>query len=246
MTDYLVFRLFGALSSWGDVAVGEFRPSAERPTRSAVLGLVAAALGIRRHEEERLVALSAPLGMAVLVGSVGRPLADYHTVQVPPSGSSKNASRYSTRREELTGRHRSELRTILSKREYRMDALADIALWSRAKEPPFPLAKIAQALEVPALVPYLGRKACPLALPMQPRIVAASSLVEAFGAARFDTPDGLATLPGPGRRSLFWDEDGIAGVPPERTEVRRDSPVSRRRWQFALRREHHATFEEGR
>jgi len=246
VTDYLVFRLFGALSSWGDVAVGEFRPSAERPTRSAVLGLVAAALGIRRNEEERQLALSASLGLGVLVCSAGRPLADYHTVQVPPSGSSRNATRYATRHEELASRHRSELRTVLSKREYRMDALADIALWSRAPEPPFPLATIAQALEVPALVPYLGRKACPLALPMQPRIVVASSLVEAFAAAGFATPDGLVTLPGQGRRSLFWDEDGDAGVPPERTEVRRDSPVSRRRWQFAVRREHQATLEEGR
>ncbi|MHB1047201.1 MAG: type I-E CRISPR-associated protein Cas5/CasD [Thermoanaerobaculia bacterium] len=246
MTDYLVFRLFGPLSSWGDIAVGEVRPSADRPTRSAILGLVAAALGFRRDEEDRHVALGSSLGIGVLVTSVGKPLADYHTVQVPPSGAAKHPRRYATRREELTSRHRSELRTILSRREYRMDSLADVAAWSRNPEPPFALKTIGEALERPTFVPYLGRKSCPLALPMQPRIVAASSLAEAFAAARFDTPSGVPIHEPCGRRTLYWDEGGEAGVPVERTETRRDSPVSRRRWQFAVRREHHATLEEGR
>ena len=246
MTEYLVFRLYGAFSSWGDVAVGEVRPSADRPTRSAILGLVAAALGIRRDEEDRHMGLSGSLGLGVLVTSVGRPLTDYHTVQVPPSGSSKRPKKYATRSEELTGRHRSELRTILSRREYRMDSLADVAAWSRVPDPHFALGSIANALGRPALVPYLGRKSCPLALPMQPRVVSASSLVEAFAAARFASPAGFAPHPPGGRRTLYWDEGGEPGVPIERTEIRRDSPVSRRRWQFEVRREHHATLEEGR
>ncbi len=245
MTDFLVFRLYGALSSWGDVAVGEVRPSADRPTRSAILGLVAAALGIRRDEEDRHVVLGSSLGIGVLVTSVGKPLVDYHTVQVPRSGSSKRPRRYATRQEELTGRHRSELRTILSQREYRMDSLADVATWLRLPDPPFALKSIREALERPTFVPYLGRKSCPLALPMQPQIVSAASLIEAFAASRFERPAGVAPHPPGGRRTLYWDEGGEPGVPVERTETRRDSPVSRRRWQFEVRHEHHATLEEG-
>ena len=246
MTDYLVFRLYGALSSWGDVAVGEVRPSADRPSRSAILGLVAAALGIRRDEEGRHVVLGNSLGIGVLVTSVGKPLADYHTVQVPPSGSSKRPRRYATRREELAGRHRSELRTILSRREYRMDSLAAVAAWMRVPDSPFPLGCIANALDRPTFVPYLGRKSCPLALPMQPQVVSASSLVRAFAAARLDSPGGVTPQAASGRRMLYWEDGCEPGVPAERTEFRRDSPVSRRRWQFEVRREHHATLEEGR
>jgi len=48
--DYLVFQLYGPLASWGDIAVGETRPSALTPSRSAILGLLAAALGLKRPD----------------------------------------------------------------------------------------------------------------------------------------------------------------------------------------------------
>ena len=84
MQSYLSFQLYGPLASWGEQAVGESRHSATHPTRSAVLGLLAAAVGIRRDEEQRLQALfkSVKLGIKVLNGGVV--LKDYHTVQVPP------------------------------------------------------------------------------------------------------------------------------------------------------------------
>ena len=46
MTDYLLLRLYGPLASWGEIAVGESRHSAVQPSRSALLGLLGAALGI--------------------------------------------------------------------------------------------------------------------------------------------------------------------------------------------------------
>jgi CRISPR system Cascade subunit CasD len=54
MSQYLVFQLHGPMASWGVDAPGEVRHSHELPSRSALLGLLAAALGIRREEEQRL------------------------------------------------------------------------------------------------------------------------------------------------------------------------------------------------
>ena len=50
MPEYLVFQLYGPFMSWGDIAVGEMRPSAMMPAKSAILGLLAAAVGIKRPE----------------------------------------------------------------------------------------------------------------------------------------------------------------------------------------------------
>ena len=38
MKDYLVFRLYGPMASWGQAAVGGDRPTDIQPSRSAVLG----------------------------------------------------------------------------------------------------------------------------------------------------------------------------------------------------------------
>ncbi|PAP57596.1 type I-E CRISPR-associated protein Cas5/CasD, partial [Salmonella enterica subsp. enterica serovar Braenderup] len=53
MSQYLVFQLHGPMASWGVDAPGEVRHSQAQPSRSALLGLLAAALGIRRDEEAR-------------------------------------------------------------------------------------------------------------------------------------------------------------------------------------------------
>ena len=61
------------MASFGSLAVGERRPSANRPTKSQTLGMVAAALGIERTEEERLAALRDSLGFAARVENPGQP-----------------------------------------------------------------------------------------------------------------------------------------------------------------------------
>ena len=53
MPDLVVFRLYGPMAAWGDIAVGEERPSFSYPTKSGVFGLLAAALGIGREEDDR-------------------------------------------------------------------------------------------------------------------------------------------------------------------------------------------------
>ena len=86
MKEYLVFRLYGPIVSWGDIAVGEERPTFMHPTKSSILGLLAAALGIRRNEESRHHQLAESYGYAVLVEAEGILLRDYHTTQVAPGG----------------------------------------------------------------------------------------------------------------------------------------------------------------
>ena len=59
MPRYLLFTLAAPIASFGTVAVGERRPTWERPAKSQVVGLVAGCLGIERHEEARQQALVA-------------------------------------------------------------------------------------------------------------------------------------------------------------------------------------------
>ena len=198
MRDYLIFQLYGPLASWGDIAVGETRPSSFAPSKSAVLGLVAASLGLRRPDttpdegerrrlEDAHAALAEGYGMAVKLTQPGLPLTDYHTVQVPSSGSGRNKKVFATRRDELTRAPRQDLITILSRRDYRQDAYAAVALWARDRAP-CPLEALRARFLEPEFVLYLGRKSCPPALPLNPEIVSSACVEEAldrlsFGAA---------------------------------------------------------------
>ena len=82
-SNYLVIRLYGPLASWGDAAVGGDRPTNIRPTRGALLGLVAAALGIKREDKADLNTLNEALSCHVKQYNAGSLLRDFHTAQVP-------------------------------------------------------------------------------------------------------------------------------------------------------------------
>lgn len=235
--DYLLFRLYGGLASWGDIAVGEVRPSFERPSKSAVLGLVAAALGIRRHEEEQHTRLAQDYGFAVEARHLGRPLRDYHTVQRPPQ---RKGADHATRREEMLAVPREDLATTLSYRDYWQDAVYTACLWSKVAAPLHGLAALAQALRQPRFVLYLGRKSCPPALPLHPSILRAASVGAALDAAEFPDGDFLAHIQStPGAR---YSEDPLGSE--DLRIIRRDHPESRRRWQFAERVEYRQPLPE--
>jgi len=86
MREFLIFRLYGSMVSWGDIAVGAIRPTSDHPSKSAVMGLIAAAMGIRRDEEERQRELAEGYLIAIRIDAPGILLRDYHTIQVPPAG----------------------------------------------------------------------------------------------------------------------------------------------------------------
>jgi len=243
--EFLLFRLHGALASWGEIAVGERRGSWSRPSKSVVLGLIAAALGIERHEEERQGSLGMGYGFAVRVDAPGVPLRDYHTAQTTRETDIKKLRKMDAR--PLT-RQRALLagkpETILSQRDYYADALYTAALWAR-EGAPVSLGDLRDALLRPRFALYLGRKSCPPSLPLAPEIVVAEHLLDALAAYRPPEPTGL---PGPlssllNRQAtpmlLAWED---AVVPATRlrslhVERRRDAPGDRLRWHFAERDE---------
>lgn len=236
MPRFLVIDLWGPLCSWGTVAVGDIRPCQPYPTRSAVLGLAAGALGLRRGDHDRQRALAEGLGLAVLVRGSGLPMRDFHTVEIPRQ---KKGAWYADRREELAGLHPDD-NPIVSQRDYRADAAYSAAFWPRAGAAWPGLPELAQALDRPVFTPYLGRKACPPGMPPHPRLVEAPHLLAAFEKA-----DEQVQRPGlgdqwPVGRELFWDADldhEMVGCRPDGVSSRRDQPGNRLRWLFAERPE---------
>lgn len=243
MPDFLIFRLYGSLASWGDIAVGEQRPTTPHPSKSAILGLIAAALGIRRHEDDRQQALIEGYGYAVRVDAPGVLLRDYHTTQIPDTTSRLKHLR--SRRDET--RDRQNLYTILSSRDYRANGLYTACLWPRETAPES-LEALAAALRRPRLPLYLGRKSCPLALPLAPVILAADTFETAL--AGFDTSRSAAECAfwdstemtkwlASAAYDLYWDEGTPTALAPLHSTPRQDLPLSRRRWQFGKRNEHY-------
>jgi CRISPR system Cascade subunit CasD len=235
--EYLTFTLYGMMASWGDIAVGEYRPTADHPTRSAVLGLLAAALGIRRDEEERLAALTRAYKVAIRVEAPGVLLRDYHTTQVPSAA--KKGRHYLTRKDELAA-PREVLNTILSTRDYRCDAVYRVYIWCRDTTPPYSLGILAEHLQHPVFTLYLGRKSCPLALPVHPEVKTAPDLLTALSVERGIELRFLGRVPGNRDSNVraYWD--CTEGIQAEGTSVRNDESLNRRRWQFGRRDEEYA------
>ncbi len=258
--EYLLFCLSGPLSAWGEIAVGERRSSWPRPSKSAVLGLVAAALGYDRQDASAHAALNDGLSLAVRVdiplhergSSWGReeglkPLRDYHTAQVP---SAMKGKRWFTRAQELS---ENKLNTILSDRWYWINMTATVALWWIEGGSAPALTEVAEALKEPVFALYLGRKACPLGQPLSPGLVQADSILSAF--AGFDVLEGekraralpakysaavrvIYTALAAKAGSEIW-ADAAAMPQDERLIVhsRRDSIRDRRSWTFSDRPE---------
>lgn len=262
--EYLLFRLYGPLASWGEIAVGESRHTAVYPGKSALLGLLAAALGVRRDEEERQTEFAAGYRFAVKVVSAGHPLRDYHTTQAPDS---VGKFVYRARRDELVvGKER--LGTILSSREYRCDALSLVAVTAE-ESAPYTLNEIREALLKPRFNLYLGRKSCPLAVPLNPLVRPAAGFGEALdnyphGAlfiskyllrkAEKETAKDVTLSCSPllaalsredeyvfayGNYPIRYYWEGEAGdLVSQQALTRHDQPLSRSRWQFTQRTEH--------
>ena len=238
---FLLFRLYAPLAAWGTTAVGQERPSDAHPGKSAVCGLLAAALGIHRDEESRLETLHAGYGFAVRVDTPGVLLRDYHTAQVPGRVDLKGRPRASRRDELAVARYK--LNTVLSAREYRCDALYTAILWARATAPAT-LDELRMALWRPAFPLYLGRKSCAPALPLEAQCVEADTLLQALAHAEFRVIPDLARMlaKSPSAASLHWEADPTvdAGIVSGMEVTRRDALRSRQRWQFAERSEHRA------
>jgi CRISPR system Cascade subunit CasD len=242
MKEYLVFRLYGPMASWGLPAVGGDRPSAMQPTRSAILGLLGAALGIKRDNASALSDLQQSVQIAVKQSVPGSIMRDYHTTQVP---SHNNKIVHRSRKSELA---ENKLNTILSSRDYRCDGLWVIAI-SLTNMASFTLESLQNALKSPVYSLSLGRKSCPLAAPLMPLLVQVETLKSALDTefpplTRSHQEDAL-WLGFNSRVTYFWEgEKSELDDPRILTTHPWDEPVHRERWQFEQRAMHQLSVQE--
>ena len=135
----LLLRLAAPLQAWGADSKFETRKTGREPTKSGVIGLLAAALGLRRDEREALLRLTG-LRFGVRVEREGQLLVDYHTAKT-----------------------QDEKTSYVTYRHYLQDAvfLAGIESTDTAL-----LQQLQQALLHPVFPLYLGRRCCPPTLPL--------------------------------------------------------------------------------
>jgi CRISPR system Cascade subunit CasD len=232
MRDYLVFQLYAPLVSWGDQAVGQERPTADHPSRSALLGLLGAALGIERNDEVSHQQLSDVCHFAIKLYAPGLTLRDFHTAQVPPQN--KKAKHWFTRKDELS---EPKLGTILSFRSYQQDSLSVVAVWLEGQSA-YDLTRLQQALQQPHYHLYLGRKSCPLAVALNPLVMNTVSFEQALD--HYSMDGCLFGLFKDSEPRYYWEQ--TIGCETELKASYRvpryDQPLSRARWQFVSREEH--------
>lgn len=215
MAEHLVFTFCANLAANGDLAGHERRGTLTWPGRSAILGLLAAARGIRRDDSAGLAALD-PLQIAVGVHDIGQPLRDYHTVQTIPTAAVKRPDS----RPDALRRSGRAVNTTLTQRDYRAGVLYSVAVWG------LDMAPFRDALQQPVFTLYLGRKSCPLSAPPAPKLVQADDPAAALAAAQM--PDFRTTPP---VQAIFSD----IPLPGSRVERRNDVPLDRQLWHFTSR-----------
>ena len=175
MPRYLILRLDGPMQAWGTHTYEDFRPSNLYPTRSGLLGLLAACLGIDRDDHAGQAALAASVEFSVRVDTAvarfdrelpmkkpGVKLPDFHTVMDARKVDGK-ANKF----------------PVVSRREYLFDAAFSVAVGAKP-DAAYTLDVIAAALRRPLYTPTLGRRACPPTRPMFDGEIEAANGVEAL------------------------------------------------------------------
>lgn len=177
MERFLTMTLQGPLQAWGGHTLETYRPTESFPTRSGLTGLLAAALGIERRDEESLRVLDSSYSYAVREdrfneeeGGIrplppSRKVTDYHTVQNVRTVGGKPKE------------------TEVTYREYLEDTKFTVAL-RQAGPSAYPLGRLANALRAPHFMLFLGRKACPICCPPFKGFVEAESLEDALRQCR--------------------------------------------------------------
>lgn len=135
----LLLRLAGPLQSWGIDSKYDTRGTGREPSKSGVIGLLAAALGLRRDQDEEIGALASGLRFGVRVEQEGTLLRDFHTA------------------------HKGNKPPYVTQRYYLSDAVFLVGLESGDEDL---LSMLEEALNAPAFPLFLGRRSCPPVPPM--------------------------------------------------------------------------------
>lgn len=136
----LLLRLAGPLQSWGTDSRFDVRRTGREPSKSGVIGMVAAALGLSREDDSKIRDL-AGLRMGIRADREGSLLRDYQTVKAKQNklyGPAKDMA-------------------YVTNRYYLSDAVFLVGLEGDRKL----LEQIKEALQSPAYPLYLGRRSCP-------------------------------------------------------------------------------------
>lgn len=248
MTHWLMVTLKAPMASFGEAPGNAERGTADRPTRSALLGLAGAALGIHRTDAEGQSALRRSFRIATLTRKAGSLLTDFHTYQSLPS----SKGRPQTRAEALA--QREDLATSITRREYRCDVWFEAA-YTCQPDAPFSLEALATAFRKPHFMLWLGRKSCPLSEPLNPTILEMPDVRQAFWHR-------LKTIQSQNTQLQTIQREGVGQKPSNPAEAwkgliaveeradfgsetlrirshhRLDEPGDRRAWHFTARREY--------
>ena len=142
----LLLRLAAPLQSWGADSKFETRKTNREPTKSGVIGLLAAALGLRRDDAAGLARLNG-LHFAVRADREGSLLVDFHT-----------ANRLSERQQkENREKGKKPEAPYVTYRHYLQDAVFLVGLES---EDTALLQELETALKHPVYPLHLGRRSC--------------------------------------------------------------------------------------
>ena len=134
----VLLKFSGPLQSWGTDSHFETRHTDTHPSKSGVIGMIAAGLGYRRDEEEKIIRLN-NLGFAVRIDQNGEILRDYHTAKKYKENGDFD-------------------RTYVTNRYYLQDAVYVVALCSSDEEL---INDVKMAVTNPYFSFYLGRRSLP-------------------------------------------------------------------------------------
>ncbi|MGI6689349.1 MAG: type I-E CRISPR-associated protein Cas5/CasD [Christensenellales bacterium] len=135
----ILLKFSGPLQSWGTRSHFETRHTDLYPSKSAVLGMVAASMGYRRDDHHKIQALNS-LDFAVRIDQSGQLLRDYHTAKKYKSNGAFD-------------------RTYVTNRYYIEDAVFVVAIGHTDDQ--F-VKQIAHGLQNPYFQPFMGRRSLPL------------------------------------------------------------------------------------
>lgn len=230
MTQWLVFRLEAPMAAFGEDPGNAARGTAQWPTKSALCGLVGAALGVLRGDSEGHRALANDYRFVIRADRVGTLLRDFHTYQSLPSAKGRPQTRAAALRQA------DDLVTSITRRDYRIDVAYAVAMRATTADPKWPLDRIAAALRRPVFVLSLGRRSCPPGSPLGPILVDAVDGPVAL--ENITLAPGRDHSPRTQRTHAAEAEEDLGTSNRARQKRRRhDVPVDRNTWHFAVRDE---------
>lgn len=190
----ILLQLQGPMMSFGGVQVNQRFVTDMLPSRSMIVGMIGAALGIRRHEGHKLNALASRVSYACRTQMDSRIMEDYHVADLGlPHMLSENAWSTSGVRHDRTGSVKED--KVIQRKEYVVDSSVFVALriepnagiapgiltheakeWARSVNPEL----IVGALQRPIFPLYIGRKTC---VPSRPVLeaVTTAEMMDAVG-----------------------------------------------------------------